>query len=119
MSPDSQTPGQSDVFDFDAFPSDTCFHDRREGGERRGQSAESGRPPAQERRARPERRRRIDPTTFEREYTAEELEFMSAMQWYKSQTGKQFPSYGEVLKVARSLGYAKLEQPSEGASPDA
>jgi hypothetical protein len=41
----------------------------------------------------------------------EELEFMNAMQSYKIRTGKPFPSYGEVLEVARSLGYVQVDIP--------
>ena len=33
---------------------------------------------------------------------------MNAMQRYKVQSGKAFPSYGEVLRVAFSLGYRRL-----------
>jgi hypothetical protein len=60
-----------------------------------------------ERQPRRERRRRIDPTTFEKQYTEDELEFMNAMQRFKERTGKAFPTHGEVIKVAISLGYLK------------
>ena len=56
--------------------------------------------PRPERRARAERRKRIDPTTFEKQYTEDELEFMNAMQRFKERTGKPFPTYAEVIKVA-------------------
>jgi hypothetical protein len=61
-----------------------------------------------ERRERKERRRRIDPTTFEKQYTEDELEFMNAMQRFKVQSCKSFPSHGDVLRVALSLGYRKV-----------
>ena len=35
------------------------------------------------------------------------MEFMNAMQQFKDRTGKAFPSYGEVLGVAETLGYRK------------
>ena len=54
------------------------------------------------------RRRRIDPTTCERDYTAAELEFLAAIQEFKRCSGRLFPSWGEVLEVARGLGYVKL-----------
>ena len=63
--------------------------------------------PHPEARVRKERRKRIDPTTFEKQYTGDELEFMNAMQRYKERTGKAFPTYGEVIKVAVSLGYLR------------
>lgn len=116
-------------FDFSSFPADTLFHDRREGRERRAPRAAvlpSVAPP--ERRERKERRRRIDPTTFEKQYTDEELEFMNAMQRFKELNGKMFPSHREVIKVALSLGYRKLvidddvdstdEYPANGADEE-
>lgn len=53
------------------------------------------------------RRRLIDPTTCEREYSAAEMEFMQAIQVYKQQSGRMFPTWSEVLEVLRSLGYQK------------
>ena len=116
MSDQDETKPEPSAFDFEAFPHNTFFHDRREGVERRDRrSVERPRPaletprlvPAPERRAKKERRRRIDPTTFEKQYTDDELEFMNAMQRFKVQSGKSFPSHGEVLKVALALGYRK------------
>jgi hypothetical protein len=119
--PETSSPAQE--FDDSLFPEDTLFHERREGIERRSKFATRrgpGRPakagaedpiPAPrakpERRVKKERRRRIDPTTFEKQYTEDELEFMNAMQQFKVQSCKTFPSHGEVLDVARSLGYRK------------
>jgi hypothetical protein len=60
-----------------------------------------------ERRVKVNRRRQIDPTTCERDYTAEEVEFMGAMDNYKRRSGRMFPTCSEVLEVIRSLGYAK------------
>jgi hypothetical protein len=56
-----------------------------------------------------ERRRLIDPTTCERDYSGDELEFMRAMDDYKRKSGRMFPTLSEVLEVVRSLGYAKPE----------
>jgi hypothetical protein len=53
------------------------------------------------------RRRMIDPTTCERDYSAEETEFMLAMQDYKEWAGRMFPTWSEVLEVIQGLGYAK------------
>jgi hypothetical protein len=52
-------------------------------------------------------RRRIDPTTCERDYAADEVEFMTALDRYKRTSGRQFPTCSEILEVVRSLGYAK------------
>jgi len=54
-----------------------------------------------------DRRRLIDPTTCERDYAADELEFMQALDRYKRASGRMFPTCSEVLEVVRSLGYAK------------
>jgi hypothetical protein len=54
-----------------------------------------------------ERRRQIDPTTCERDYTSEEIEFMRAMDEYKRRAGRQFPTWSEVLEVLKSLGYKR------------
>lgn len=54
-----------------------------------------------------ERRRLIDPTTCERDYAAEELEFIRAIDAYKRASGRMFPTCSEILEVVRSLGYAR------------
>jgi hypothetical protein len=53
------------------------------------------------------RRRKVDPTTTERDYSRDELEFMQAMQSYKQSSGRLFPTWSEVLEVLRDLGYIK------------
>lgn len=64
--------------------------------------------PAMERRAKVNRRRQIDPTTCEREYSDDEVEFMQALDAYKRKNGRMFPTCSEVLEVVRSLGYTKV-----------
>jgi hypothetical protein len=54
-----------------------------------------------------ERRRQIDATTCERDYTDEEIEFMRAMDDYKRRAGRQFPTWSEVLEVLKSMGYKR------------
>jgi hypothetical protein len=64
------------------------------------------------------RRRFVDPTTCEREYSKAELEFMQAMHEYKQKSGRMFPTWSEVLEVLRSLGYEKLSRtPSAAGVP--
>jgi hypothetical protein len=53
------------------------------------------------------RRRFVDPTTCEREYSRAEIEFMQAMHAYKLKSGRMFPTWSEVLEVLQSLGYQK------------
>jgi len=55
------------------------------------------------------RRRRIDPTTCDREYRPEEIEFMTAVEHYKRRSGRAFPTCCELLEVVRSLGYVRAE----------
>ena len=54
-----------------------------------------------------ERRKLIDPTTCERDYSLDEVEFMKAMDDYKRKSGRMFPTWSEVLEVIRGLGYEK------------
>ena len=60
------------------------------------------------------RRRFVDPTTSEREYTEAEMEFMLAMNEYKRRSGRMFPTWSEVLEVLRDLGYVKPAVGSQG-----
>lgn len=66
--------------------------------------------PVGERREKVERRRQIDPTTCERDYSDQEVQFMNAMNDYKRRSGRQFPTWSEVLEVLRSLGYRQTEE---------
>lgn len=46
-----------------------------------------------------------NPPTSQRQFTTAELEFMQAMQEYKEQRGRMFPTWNEVLEVLGGLGY--------------
>ncbi len=83
---------------------------RRNGKDRRQQDT----PVAVERRKAP-RRRQIDPTTCERDYSQEEIEFMHALDEYKRKNGRMFPTCSEILEVIRALGYIKpaAEDPTD------
>jgi hypothetical protein len=59
-----------------------------------------------------ERRRQIDPTTCERDYNDEEIAFMKAMDQYKRDNRRPFPTWSEVLEVLHALGYRKVAEPS-------
>jgi hypothetical protein len=56
-----------------------------------------------------ERRRQVDPTTCEKDYSDEEILFMKAMDQYKRANRRPFPTWSEVLEVLRALGYRKTE----------
>ena len=75
--------------------------DRRKGERRKGQ-----------------RRRQIDPTTCERDYTGDELEFMRALDEYKRNSRRMFPTCSEILEVVRSLGYVKLANDDSPREPE-
>jgi hypothetical protein len=64
-----------------------------------------------ERRVKVNRRRQIDPTTCERDYTLAEIEFMSAVEQYKRTSGRMFPTCSEILEVLQKLGYEKCIAP--------
>ena len=54
-----------------------------------------------------QRRKMIDPTTCERDYSQDEVEFMKAIDEYQRKNGRMFPTWSEVLEVIRGLGYTK------------
>lgn len=101
-----ETQLESPTFDFSAYPADTLFLDRRTLPGPNGLPPRTG--PAPTPKPRKERRRRVDPTTFEKQYSEEEIAFMNAIQTFKSRSGKMFPSHGDILRVALQLGYRKL-----------
>lgn len=74
-----------------------------------------------QRRAKVNRRRQIDPTTCERDYSLEEIEFMAALDEYKRTSGRMFPTCSEILEVLKKLGYAKapVAEPTSNASAPA
>ena len=87
--------------------------DRRSAGDRRVEDV----PVAEERRKsdrrKVQRRRQIDPTTCERDYSADEIEFMQAIDAYKRANGRMFPTCSEILEVIRSLGYVRISDETE------
>ena len=84
-----------------------CNKDRRQGDRRESNAPVEVERRTGERRAKVNRRRQIDPTTCERDYSDEEVEFMSALDDYKRRSGRMFPTCSEVLEVIRALGYEK------------
>ena len=93
-----------------AFSEELCVTDRR-GTDRRKKAV----PVALERRTskdrrleRGERRRQIDPTTCERDYNNDEIDFMKAMDQYKRDNRRPFPTWSEVLEVLRAMGYRRV-----------
>jgi hypothetical protein len=64
------------------------------------------------RTSRAARRRLVDPTTCERDYLPEEVEFMQAVEAYKRRSGRMFPTCSELLEVLRGLGYTREAFPA-------
>src|SRR5947209_15068346 len=105
-----------------SLPSELAVTDRRgERGDRRhgdrGDRRKRQIPVAVERRSGKERRtgerrRQVDPTTCEKDYSDEEILFMKAMDQYKRANRRPFPTWSEVLEVLRALGYRKVEAPT-------
>ena len=46
---------------------------------------------------------------MQKEYSDEEIAFMRAIDLYKQNNRRPFPTWSEVLEVLRSLGYRKTE----------
>jgi hypothetical protein len=87
--------------------------------DRRGERRKRNIPVALDRRGGPgerkarqvgERRRQVDPTTCERDYNDDEIEFMRAMDQYKRDNRRPFPTWSEVLEVLTSLGYRRVAE---------
>jgi hypothetical protein len=101
--------------------------DRRGGDRRNADRRQQNIPVAlerrkgQDRRHLGERRRQVDPTTCERDYTDEEIIFMKAMDQYKRDNRRPFPTWSEVLEVLHALGYRKVAESTAlpGLSPSA
>ena len=74
--------------------------------------------PAVERR-KVKRRRQIDPTTCERDYSELEIEFMHAMDEYKRASGRMFPTCSEILEVLINMGYRKVADAQAVYDPNA
>jgi len=74
--------------------------------------------PAVERR-KTKRRRQIDPTTCERDYSEMEIEFMHAMDEYKRASGRMFPTCSEILEVLINMGYRKVADAQAVYDPNA
>jgi hypothetical protein len=89
---------------------------RREGTEE--ERVERARKAAAKRHDGSRERGRGHPTTAEMDYTPAELAFMKAIEAWKKRTGRQFPTWCEVLSVIVSLGYFKADESVHEAPPE-
>jgi hypothetical protein len=94
-----------EIVTLDRRNSDRRANERRLGPADDGQVKEIIK--AEKQRTKVQRRRQIDPTTCERDYSGDEVEFMQAMDAYKRKNGRMFPTCSEILEVVRSIGYNK------------
>ncbi len=92
--------------------------DRRTEADRRAKDVPVAKEARQGVRRKVQRRRQIDPTTCERDYTNDEIEFMHALDAYKRSSGRMFPTCSEILEVIRALGYERVT-PAGAATPPA
>jgi len=96
----------------DKFP-EVCVTDQRRADRRKRQiPVAMERRSGKDRREKGERRRQIDPTTCERDYTDDEIQFMKSMDQYKRDNRRPFPTWSEVLEVLTALGYRKVAEPT-------
>ena len=105
---DASTATVNEVADDASDRDDTVTMDRRREERRQGDAEATDTGVAGTPRRKKQRRRHIDPTTCERDYTDDEVEFMRAMDDYKRKSGRMFPTCSEVLEVVRELGYFRL-----------
>ena len=101
---------QNNADDVNNIEADVVTMDRRRDERRDGDAQASDEGMMVNPRRKKQRRRHIDPTTCERDYNNDEIEFMRAMDDYKRDSGRMFPTCSEVLEVIRSLGYVRLTE---------
>ena len=53
-------------------------------------------------------KRRLSPTTSDKNYSSDEVEFMNALAEFKRASGRTFPTCSEILGILRGLGYEKI-----------
>ncbi len=89
------------------------------GNRKKGDRRKSKSGPVAGDRRKGHRRRQIDPTTCERDYSEMEIEFMQALDEYKRLSGRMFPTCSEILEVLFKLGYRKVAEAKEIYNPNA
>lgn len=67
-----------------------------------------------DRRRGPGRRRSVDRKAAEEgQMSDEQFEFLMAIEQYKKQNKRNFPTWTEVLEVIKAIGYRKVEAPKD------
>ena len=91
-----------------AFPADLGVTDERDSGNAKAAKTQSV--ALADRRGKVKRRRLIDPATCQRLYTPDDIQFMKAMDQYKRDNRRPFPTWSEVLEVLHALGYRRVAE---------
>jgi hypothetical protein len=112
-------PQSAEQSETESVTIDRRGQDRRKPSDRRQQNIAVAAERRKTERRKTPRRRQIDPTTCERDYSEEEIAFMSAMDLYKRSSGRMFPTCSEILEVLRGLGYEKRPKTDETPAPAA
>ena len=89
-------------------------NDRREGERKdRREISDTERRTGWDRRRGPGRRRPDERRTAEEgEMNEEQFEFIMAIDQYKKANNRPFPSFTEILEIAKALGYRKVADPT-------
>jgi len=94
------------------------FTERRSGKDRRANVVD--RRLGLDRHRGPGKRRSADRKNAEEgQMSDEQLDFLMAIEQYKEQNKRNFPTWTEVLEVIKALGYRKVEEPKDLADLDA
>jgi hypothetical protein len=59
------------------------------------------------------RKQGVDPATCDRIYSEDEAEYLKAMERYRRENKRPFPTWAEALAVAIALGYRRVAPPAE------
>jgi hypothetical protein len=98
-----------------AIPPDACAADLHEDGGKPEEPLVVA--PRSHLKERKERRPKIDPRADEPDYKNDEIEFMMAMDQYKRDNRRPFPTWSEALEVLGALGYRKAVEPAPRTGP--
>jgi len=64
-------------------------------------------------------RRGYDSIEVGADYTDEELEFLKAIDKYRTENNRPFPTFSEILAVLKTLGYNKTIPPNNSSNHQA
>jgi hypothetical protein len=104
----------SEVLELEEYKSDldNCYSEQREQTAERRVCSNEDRRLNLDRRRGPGRRRTDDRRAAEEgQMTDEQFGFVMAVDQYKKQNSKPFPSWTEVLEIVKALGYRKVAEP--------